>query len=280
MRSLTKRLLTAAVAIPLLTLVIILLPYKNYIAFFSIILIAATIGTIEMNKNILSEKGEVPFYGYFGIILPVVQYIQLSLETNTNLVFYFLSIVVGLIFAIEIFRGAKDNYADSLGRIGRAILAVMYPSFLGVFLVRLCFLEKASWFIIYFLALVFGTDTFAYFFGMAFGRTNKGFLKVSPNKSVAGYIGGILVPAIVGTITPMLFPTVFTYTPIQGFLIGFVTAISACIGDLIESCFKRAAGIKDSGVIIPGRGGMLDSIDSLIIAAPFYFLLTELFLGA
>lgn len=280
MKSLTKRLITAFVAIPFLLLIIILLPYQNYLAFFFIILLADIAGTIEMKSNILEKNGDVPFSGYFGVVLPLVQYIQIAyLPNNRNLIFYILAIAIGLVFAIELFQGAKDNFSDSIGRIGRAILSIIYPSFFAVFLVRLCFLDKASWFIVYFLALVFGTDTFAYFFGMAFGRNNKGFVKVSPNKSIAGYAGGIIVPAIIGIFTPMIFKSVFTYTPFQGFIIGLITAIAACIGDLIESCFKRSAGIKDSGIIIPGRGGMLDSIDSILIAAPFYFFLTECFLG-
>ncbi len=280
MRSIAKRLLTATIALPFLALIVILLPYCNHFAFFLVIIFADIVGTIEMKNNILEKKGEVPFYSYLGICLPIIQYIQIyKIPEIENLVFYSLSVVIGLVFAIEVFYGAKDNFTGSIGRIGRTILCIIYPSFLAVFLTKLCFLENASWHIVYFLALVFGADTFAYFFGMAFGKNNKGFVKVSPNKSIAGYCGGILVPAIIGTIVPVLFGGVFSYSSFNGFLIGLSTAIFACIGDLIESCFKRASGIKDSGFIIPGRGGMLDSIDSILIAAPFYYLLTEFFLG-
>ncbi len=279
MKSITRRLLTAAIAIPFLILAVVLLPYHNYLAFFLIILFADIVGTLEMKKNILEKQGSVPFSGYFGIIIPVIQYIELSFLPEYNITLYSLAIIVGLTFAIEIFQGAKDNFKDTLGRIGRAVLSIAYPSLFGIFLVRLLFLNRANWFIIYFFALVFGTDSFAYFFGMAFGKNNKGFIKVSPNKSVAGFIGGIAIPSIIGIIVPILFPSVFVYTSLQGCLIGFLTAVFACIGDLIESCFKRASSIKDCGIIIPGRGGMLDSIDSILIAAPFYFLLTEFFLG-
>lgn len=279
MKSLTKRLLTAAVAIPLLILVIVFLPHQHNLAFFMIILFADLVGTFEMKSNILSQKGEVSSIGYLGIMLPIVQYLQLYFNSSVNFVLYAFAMIIGLASAIEVFQGAKDNFQDSLGRISRTVMVVTYPSVFATFLVRLCYLDNANWIILLFLALVFGTDSFAYFFGIAFGKNNKGLIKVSPNKSVAGYIGGILVPSIAGLLAPILFPTAFLYTPFAGFVIGFATAIFSCIGDLIESCFKRSAGIKDSGTIIPGRGGMLDSIDSIIIAAPFYFVLTELFLG-
>lgn len=279
MKSLTKRLLTAAVAIPLLILIIGFLPFYHYLAFFFVIIFADFIGIYEMKHNLLEEKGEVPASAYLGIALPIVQYIELIFYPTLDLSIYALAMVIGLAFAIEVFQGAKDNFQDSLGRLGRAVLAIIYPSLFGTFLVRLCFLQKANWIIIYFLVLVFATDSFAYFFGMAFGKNNKGLVKVSPNKSVAGFIGGIGTPAIIGALVPILFPTIFTYSSVEGLLIGAATAIFACVGDLIESCFKRAAGVKDSGVIIPGRGGMLDSIDSILISAPFFFVLTELFLG-
>ena len=278
MKSLTKRLLTAAVAIPLLILIIVFLPHQHNLAFFIIILFADFVGTFEM-KNIISKKGDVSSVGYLGVLLPIVQYLQLYFSSGINFVLYIFAILIGLAAAIEVFQGAKDNFNDSLGRIARTVMVVTYPSIFATFLVRLCYLENASGIILLFLALVFGTDSFAYFFGIAFGKNNKGFVKVSPNKSVAGFIGGILVPSIAGLLAPIIFPNTFLYTPVAGFVIGFATAVFSCIGDLIESCFKRSAGIKDSGTIIPGRGGMLDSIDSIIIAAPFYFVLTELFLG-
>lgn len=278
MKSLTKRLLTAAVAIPLLILIIVFLPHQHNLAFFIIILFADFVGTFEM-KNIISKKGDVSSVGYLGVLLPIVQYLQLYFSSSINFVLYIFAILIGLAAAIEVFQGAKDNFNDSLGRISRTVMVVTYPSIFATFLVRLCYLENASGIILLFLALVFGTDSFAYFFGIAFGKNNKGFVKVSPNKSIAGFIGGILVPSIAGLLAPIIFPNTFLYTPFAGFVIGFATAIFSCIGDLIESCFKRSAGIKDSGTIIPGRGGMLDSIDSIIIAAPFYFVLTELFLG-
>ena len=76
-----------------------------------------------------------------------------------------------------------------------------------------------------------------------------------------------------------LFPEVFTYSLGEGFVLGLLTSAIAAIGDLIESSFKRSAEVKDSGSIIPGRGGILDSIDSVIMAAPVYVAILTIFLG-
>ena len=76
-----------------------------------------------------------------------------------------------------------------------------------------------------------------------------------------------------------LFPKVFTYSLGEGFVLGLLTSAIAAIGDLIESSFKRSAEVKDSGSIIPGRGGILDSIDSVIMAAPVYVAILTIVLG-
>ena len=120
---------------------------------------------------------------------------------------------------------------------------------------------------------------FAFFFGIAFGRNNKGVLKVSPNKSIAGFVGGLMIPGILGVLSAVLFPDVFIYNAAEGFIVGFITACLGTVGDLIESSFKRSAEVKDSGSIIPGRGGILDSVDSVIMAAPVYVAIITLVLS-
>ena len=153
------------------------------------------------------------------------------------------------------------------------MLNIIYPGLFASFIIRLAFMQHAAWFILFFFLLVFSSDTFAYFFGMALGRNNKGVIKVSPNKSIAGFVGGLLVPAIFGSLSSVLFPEVFAYSVVDGFILGIGTAALGVVGDLIESSFKRSAEVKDSGTLIPGRGGILDSVDSIIMAAPVYVAL-------
>ena len=89
--------------------------------------------------------------------------------------------------------------------------------------------------------------------------------------------GGILIPAIFGLSAPLLFPSTFPFSPIAGAALGAVTALFGALGDLVESTFKRSADVKDSGIIVPGRGGILDSLDSLLFAAAPFSILTTVF---
>ena len=116
------------------------------------------------------------------------------------------------------------------------------------------------------------SDTFAYFFGMAFGKHK--FCSVSPKKSMegaaAGFAGSLLVVAWIAT-GALHFPVS------QAVLLGLGVAIFAPIGDLVESILKRSYEIKDSGKLFPGHGGVLDRFDSLLFAVPVVFYLLKLF---
>ena len=126
--------------------------------------------------------------------------------------------------------------------------------------------------------LVFGNDVFAYVFGMSFGKSNRNIVEVSPNKSMAGFIGGSVSAVILAILFVRFVPSMHAlFTWWEAFIIGLISSFASIIGDLIESTFKRGAGKKDSGTIMMGRGGLLDSIDSLLITAPFYMFLTTLF---
>jgi phosphatidate cytidylyltransferase len=120
-----------------------------------------------------------------------------------------------------------------------------------------------AWLFVLF-GLVWSCDTGAYFVGRAIGK-RKLHAQVSPGKTVEGYIGGILVAALV---TALLGWLLVGLSPLIGFLLGAVTAAVAQRGDLAKSMLKRTAGRKDSGTLIPGHGGVLDRIDSILFAAP------------
>ena len=116
------------------------------------------------------------------------------------------------------------------------------------------------------------TDSGAWFFGVLFGKSTRGFFKASPNKSLVGFFGGIITAIACGILFKFIFPTVFFGSIWKIVLVSFTTALAAIIGDLIESVFKRSLGVKDSGTIIPGRGGLLDCLDSLILGAPIFYI--------
>ena len=94
-----------------------------------------------------------------------------------------------------------------------------------------------------------------------------------------GFIGGYIGSISAGLIFRLLMPEIFHGSIVKILLLGFLTATAAIVGDIIESVFKRSTGTKDSGSIIPGRGGVLDSIDSILLAAPIYYILCEFLFG-
>ena len=279
MGSLKQRILTAVIAIPVLIIIVAFIPYLNHLAFCITVTIIAFLGSKEMHSLLSKDQEKLPFTSYTGALLPLAQYVQFSYFPNIELTFYTLMTLIGLTLLLEVFTGADDDFHGTWERNSKSVLNIIYPGLFSSFIIRIAFFPNASWYLLFFFLLVFGSDTFAYFFGIAFGKNNKGILKVSPNKSIAGYVGAILVPAIFGLLSSCIFPEIFQYSRVEGFVLGATTALAAALGDLIESAFKRCAEVKDSGSIIPGRGGILDSVDSIVMAAPVYVAILTLSLG-
>ncbi|HSD13535.1 MAG TPA: phosphatidate cytidylyltransferase [Flavobacterium sp.] len=120
--------------------------------------------------------------------------------------------------------------------------------------------------------LIWTNDTFAYITGKSFGK-HKLFERISPKKTIEGFVGG-LVFTMIGSYILSYF---FTFlTPVIWICTGLIVGLFGTIGDLIESRFKRVAGVKDSGKIMPGHGGILDRLDSVIFAIPFLYLFYQI----
>jgi phosphatidate cytidylyltransferase len=117
------------------------------------------------------------------------------------------------------------------------------------------------------LVLSWVCDSSAFFVGRAYGRTRLA-PAISPNKSVEGAVAGLIAPALVGLVVGVLIGV----PPLVMGGYGLVIAIGTIVGDLIESLVKRQTGVKDSGVLIPGHGGLLDRMDSLLLCAPLAVL--------
>ncbi len=120
--------------------------------------------------------------------------------------------------------------------------------------------------------LIWINDTFAYLTGRAFGK-HKLFEAISPKKTIEGFVGGVLFCILGG----YLLATYFLNTMFQKWIIiAVLVGIFGTLGDLVESKFKRTAGVKDSGTIMPGHGGLLDRLDSIIFATPFIYLFYQI----
>jgi phosphatidate cytidylyltransferase len=123
--------------------------------------------------------------------------------------------------------------------------------------------------------LVWSNDTFAYLIGSKFGK-NKLLERISPKKTIEGFVGGLLGALIAGFV---IFKVLENYSPLDTekyplwvwIVMAIIVSIFGTIGDLIQSKFKRQAGVKDSGIIMPGHGGLYDRLDSIIYASPFIY---------
>ncbi|MCK7591989.1 phosphatidate cytidylyltransferase [Subsaxibacter sp. CAU 1640] len=121
--------------------------------------------------------------------------------------------------------------------------------------------------------LVWVNDTGAYLIGKNFGK-QKLFPSISPKKTVEGFLGGLFFACLTSYFIAKFTGTLnFTFW----LILSITVSVFGTIGDLIESKFKRQANVKDSGVIMPGHGGLLDRLDSIIFVAPFFYLLLRLF---
>lgn len=120
--------------------------------------------------------------------------------------------------------------------------------------------------------LIWTNDTFAYIVGKSIGK-NKLLEKISPKKTIEGFVGGVVFAVLAGYLISKYYTESSTFIWI---IIALITGIFGTIGDLIESKFKRIAGVKDSGKIMPGHGGILDRLDSVIFVAPFVFLFYQI----
>ena len=184
-----------------------------------------------------------------------------------------LSLIV--IAVITLFKFSKELYYDN----GKLIFTVIYtalPFGFALGLPKFSSAEETFTLEVFFLfVLIWSSDSFAFFTGKFFGK-HKMAPKISPKKTWEGFAGGVFFTLVLGYFIEQKFPE------LRGnwMVIGLLVSVFAPLGDLVESQLKRTFGVKDSGNIIPGHGGVLDRLDSFIITAPvvyLYFILEKLF---
>jgi phosphatidate cytidylyltransferase len=229
-------------------------------------------------KNFFIPRVEA---GIFGVIAPVGMTLLVSFDADPLIIPVLIVASASWLLVSDVFVSVKQEAAgkkphDALNRAAAGFTALFYPSSFLSWIILMNRLPDSTTLLIAFLCVVFANDSLAWMVGLLFGRTNRGIFAVSPNKSLAGFIGGIAASIAVGLFLAAALPRVFNsarFPPlVSGFILGMFTGAAAVLGDLAESALKRGAGVKDSGGLVPGRGGILDSVDSLALSAPVFYV--------
>ena len=240
--------------------------------FFIVVIIIALLGLREL-YSIAGKQGYKPSY-ILGAIL-ILYFIFISVDDVYSLNCYIENTIITffiiLSFIIQLFR--KD-FSKVLSEISITIFGSIYLGYLLSFMIKIKDLPNGNYYLISLLIVTWVNDIGAYLIGSYLGR-NKIFPKISPKKTIEGSIGGIIF-SIAATFA---LKNWLNLTFNELISLGLIIAVIGQIGDLFESVLKRGSGVKDSGTLIPGQGGMLDCLDSLIFTAPvFYYYIILLIL--
>ena len=280
MNNLAQRVVTALIAVPSILLIL----YLGEITSFLFISGVIVLGIIEYFKLIENYDKKPNFYLilFSSLLIAVGSYFSS---------FIFMTFFTLVIFVIVIIHLNSNNISDFIQKIGISVLPVLYFGWFlshGILLRNIGFNEDiielsrnelglenpGFFFLVIAFACTFINDTCAFFIGGKFGE-HKLSPDISPGKTIEGTIGGL----ILSVVAAFLFNTFFS-NPLNWkwcFAYGLVIGIAAVFGDLVESALKRGAGVKDSGRLIPGHGGILDRFDSFFFVFPVTYYLTALF---
>ena len=243
------------------------------VLFFALEVIVFTALALYEFFTLLKGKG-VPIYRLFGvsmgIIIPLIVFMELGTTQSGDVLFLVLGCL--FLFLLQFFR--KDN-SQALTGIAITQFGVLYVSWFLSFVIRIRFMENGVLWVAYLVAVTKAADVGAYSVGTLIGRRTL-IPHVSPRKTVEGIVGGLLLSIFVSVLIGGHMPIDFTlfHWAVTGLLIGGVGQI----GDLSESLMKRFCGAKDSGSLLPGMGGALDAVDSILFTAPIFYFHLKIYL--
>jgi phosphatidate cytidylyltransferase len=271
------RILTAAIALPIIIASIVMpvwVPWTVWL-FVAVAAFAMAAGLFEFYS--LTKKLELKAdagIGYVGAIVLFIGFVFDAPAKQPDLLLATIAVFVIALLASQMFRFRVD-FSKMLAGVGVTLLGVMYVAFLGGFLVatRTGFEQRpnlSTHLLGYFVLVIFASDTGAYFTGRAIGK-HKLAPSISPGKTYEGLAGGLIAAAAAAALATWWF---FPELPYQWSIpLAVVLAGIGVLGDLAESALKRGAGAKDAASILPGHGGFLDRLDSLLFGAPilYYF---------
>ncbi|CAI8205975.1 MAG: Phosphatidate cytidylyltransferase [Arcobacter lacus] len=208
------------------------------------------------------------FWVAFGVMLMVAiseSKILYGLKSDTIYVYaaiiwlaaFYYPMPEDLIFIAAIGMASQLAYKKTLNK--KLFLPLLYPTASFLFLLSL-YSEYGVMTLLWLLVIVASADTGAYFVGKKFGKTK--FSETSPNKTIEGVIGGVLIASVLGS-----FFAIGSVSVAYGIIISSIVAFASVFGDLFESYLKREADVKDSGNFLPGHGGILDRTDGYLFGA-------------
>ena len=266
MNNAVKRVTTA---ILIMLVVIGMLVLNNQIVYSIFVTLLAIVGMYECNRVFKAkEHHPIPGVGYLScLIIPLLGNVPTDLVLNVVLVA--LPCLILYTFAYIIFKKLEVTVID----VAITFLTIIYSPFMFAFVKLLLAQTNGRIFLLLAIAYASATDTFAYEIGSRFGK-HKLCPIVSPKKSIEGSIAGIIASVVISVaicaITNTYFNTSFNLI-IMG-VMGVVFSIIGQIGDLAASSIKRYCGEKDFSQLLPGHGGVLDRLDSILFISPFLYI--------
>lgn len=239
--------------------------------FVGVVTAAVVIGLWELTTRLDERKGiRIPLapLAVGGAAMVVAGYVR-----GTEGAWFAMAVTA---LALLVWRMAEppENY---LRDVTAGIFAAFYVPFLATFVALMLAADDGAERVLTFLLLTIVSDTGAYAVGWRFG-THKLAPRISPGKTREGLYGGVAFSMIAGAVCMEFLVDGGSWW--QGLILGFAVAISATLGDLGESMIKRDLGIKDMGKLLPGHGGIMDRLDSLLPTAPVVWLLLVVFVGS
>lgn len=238
---------------------------ESHYPMFVLMVLAAGVAGYEWFKLMPRKFKHVikPVAWGYGVLIAALSALALYFA-EVALLLWVASIITWLlsIYWVKTYPEYDGWYNASLHGIGVVLISAAVTAIFSVW-------QSSPWWLMYLFLLVWGADSGAYFVGRKFGK-KKLAPNVSPNKSVEGLYGGIVTSMLIVTAVALLYLDMTWPELILFLILSVVTVFSSVLGDLFESMIKRRAGIKDSGRILPGHGGVLDRIDSLLAAAPIF----------
>lgn len=272
-KDLFKRILFIIFAVPLVIFILFFNTKYNLLIFLFAALLTI-LSSLEFcfclkNKNLLINR----FLFIFQILFILLIFFLFSNKFISASLFFFLLITCLLITTFfYIFK--KDIINNSLAMFLH-LFGLFYISIpISTILLFYNLIKNAANLFLFFLLIVWSSNIFGYLVGLYWLPRNPLYLEVSPNKSKKGFFGAIFFGTFIPFLLTFLFNNFFNFHPIKKtslLLLIFLTNIFSIMGDLFESAFKRFCGVKDSSNYLQGFGGILDSIDSILFAFPFYF---------